>query len=97
MCVKFILYVCSMKREKYNFKDVLRDKNSFYLLNGKSRTAQQKFAKWLRIDPLWRKLELLEWKPYQKVLTPKQVACIIDHVGEPDMEMWNHFNFYFNE
>lgn len=55
-----------------------------YFPTDKPKTAQQKLASWMRIEPLRRKLELLGWKPYQKVLTPKQVACIIDHVGEPD-------------
>lgn len=58
-----------------------------YFPQNKPKTAQQKLAKWMRIDPLRRKLELLGWKPYQKVLTPKQVACIIDHVGEPEIEI----------
>lgn len=58
-----------------------------YFPQNKPKTAQQKLAKWMRIEPLRRKLELLGWKPYQKVLTPKQVACIIDHVGEPEIEI----------
>ena len=57
-----------------------------YFPTDKPKTAEQKLAKWMRIEPLRRKLELLGWKPYQKVLTPKQVACIIDHVGEPEIE-----------
>lgn len=59
-----------------------------YFPTDKSKTAQQKLAGWMRIEPLRRKLELLGWKPYQKVLTPKQVACIVDHVGEPDDEFF---------
>lgn len=58
-----------------------------YFPQNKPKTAQQKLAKWMRIEPLRHKLELLGWKPYQKVLTPKQVACIIDHVGEPEIEI----------
>ncbi|WP_301705593.1 DUF4248 domain-containing protein [uncultured Parabacteroides sp.] len=60
-----------------------------YFPTDKPKTAQQKLASWMRIEPLRRKLELLGWKPYQKVLTPKQVACIIDHVGGPDDEFVN--------
>lgn len=67
----------------------LRDLALAYFPADKPKTAQQKLAGWMRIDPLRRKLELLGWKPYQKVLTPKQVACIIDHVGEPDDEFVN--------
>ena len=55
-----------------------------YFPGDKPKTAQQKFAKWLRIEPLRRKLKLLGLKPYQKILTPKQFDCIIEHVGEPD-------------
>ncbi len=47
----------------------------------------------MRVEPLRRKLELLGWKPYQKVLTPKQVACIVNHVGEPDMDEFNINNY----
>lgn len=64
----------------------LRELALAYFPGDKPKTAQQKFAKWLRIETLRRKLELLGWKPYQKVLTPKQFDCIIDHVGEPDRE-----------
>ena len=64
----------------------VRDLALAYFPTDKPKTAQQKLATWMRVDLLRRKLELLGWKPYQKVLTPKQVACIIDHVGEPDMD-----------
>lgn len=60
-----------------------------YFPGDKPKTAQQKLAKWMRIEPLRRKLELLGWKPYQKVLTPKQFDCIIDHIGEPDEDSIN--------
>ncbi|MBP3519130.1 MAG: DUF4248 domain-containing protein [Parabacteroides sp.] len=68
-----------------------------YFPTDKPKTAQQKLASWMRIEPLRRKLELLGWKPYQKVLTPKQVACIIDHVGEPDDDIINNFKMNGNE
>lgn len=68
----------------------LRELALAYFPGDKPKTAQQKFAKWLRIDPLQQKLESLGWKPYQKVLTPKQFDCIIEHVGEPD-------EFYINK
>lgn len=55
-----------------------------YFPGDKPKTAQQKLAKWMKVETLRRKLELLGWKPYQKVLTPKQFSCIINHVGEPD-------------
>lgn len=72
----------------------LRELALAYFPGDKPKTAQQKFAKWLRIEPLRRKLELLGWKPYQKVLTPKQFDCIIDHVGEPDgWDIYNNSNY----
>lgn len=74
----------------------LRDLALAYFPKDKPKTAQQKLAVWMRVAPLRRKLELLGWKPYQKVLTPKQVACIIDHVGEPDDDFIN-FNIHRNE
>lgn len=58
-----------------------------YFPEDKPKTAQQKLAKWMRLEPLRHKLELLGWKPYQHELTPKQFACFIEHVGEPDN--WN--------
>lgn len=64
-----------------------------YFPGDKPKTAQQKFAKWLRIETLRHKLELLGWKPYQKILTPKQFDCIIDHVGEPDIDISNNKNY----
>ncbi len=55
---------------------------------------RQEITGWMKLEPLRRKLELLGWKPYQKVLTPKQVACIIDHVGEPDIDLINNLNSF---
>lgn len=79
---------------QYNYKQKimrhskkLRDLALAYFPEDEPKTAQQKLAKWMRVEQLRCKLEILGWKPYQKVLTPKQVACIIDHVGEPDD--WN--------
>lgn len=83
--LEILLYICSMEKEFKIKTWTLRKLALLYFPNDKPKTAQQKFAKWLRIEPLRLKLELLGWKPYQKVLTPKQVACIIDHVGEPDL------------
>ena len=79
---------------KYNIFLKNRELAMAYFPGDKPKTAQQKFAKWLRLDPLRRKLESLGWKPYQKVLTPKQGACIIDHVGEPDLKEFN-FKIFF--
>ncbi len=67
----------------------IRDLALAYFPNDKPKTAQQKLAGWMRVDLLRRKLEILGWKPYQKVLIPKQVACIIDHVGEPENDFIN--------
>lgn len=72
----------------------LKDLALAYFPEDKPKTAQQKLAGWIRIELLRRKLELLGWKPYQKVLTPKQVTCIIEHVGEPDTE---NINFKKND
>lgn len=71
---------------------ILRELALAYFPGDKPKTAQQKFAKWLRIEPLRRKLELLGWKPYQKVLTPKQFDCIKTHVGEPDEDIIENLN-----
>lgn len=68
----------------------LRELALAYFPGDKPKTAQQKLAKWMKVETLRRKLELLGWKPYQKVLTPKQFDCIINHVGEPDG--WDIYN-----
>lgn len=79
---------------QYNYKEIvmkylkkLRDLALAYFPDDEPKTAQQKLAKWMRVEQLRCKLEILGWKPYQKVLTPKQFTCIIDHVGKPDD--WN--------
>ncbi len=75
-----------------------RDLALAYFPDDKPKTAQQKLAGWMRVNLLRRKLELLGWKPYQKVLTPKQVACIIDHVGEPEINIINiNYNDYVSQ
>lgn len=73
----------------------LRELALAYFPGDKPKTAQQKLAKWMKVETLRRKLELLGWKPYQKVLTPKQFDCIINHVGEPDgWDIYNSNNDY---
>lgn len=95
MYVKFILYVCGMKDKKNNIENVLRSKNWYYLLNSRLKAARRKSAGWMSIEPLRRKLELLGWKPYQKVLTPKQFSCIIDYVGELDSDEYRNKIYYY--
>ncbi|KKB59631.1 DUF4248 domain-containing protein [Parabacteroides gordonii] len=76
-------------------KNNLRELALAYFPGDKPKTAQQKLAKWMKVETLRRKLELLGWKPYQKVLTPKQFDCIINHVGEPDgWDIYNSNNDY---
>lgn len=86
VAVQNIITIIAASLKNYMIMDKLklRDLALAYFPDDEPKTAQQKLAKWMRVEQLRHKLELLGWKPYQKVLTPKQVACIIDHVGEPD-------------
>ena len=70
-----------------------QSKKSFSYRNQKK--TQTSLTGWMRVAPLRRKLELLGWKPYQKVLTPEQVACIIEYVGELNLNLTNKLNYYY--
>lgn len=51
-------------------------------LTGPSATRQLK--RWIDYHPLLeKKLKRLGYLPGQRCLTPKQVECIVEHLGEP--------------
>lgn len=46
--------------------------------------AYQRMWEWIRTSRgLKEKLEAAGWVKFQKLYTPKQVAVLIDHLGEP--------------
>ena len=48
------------------------------------KSATDKLSRWIRLSGnLKDKLQALNWHPGNKLFTPKQAMCIIDHLGEP--------------
>lgn len=46
--------------------------------------AYKRMWEWIQISPgLKAKLQAAGWAKFQKLYTPKQVAVLIDHLGEP--------------
>lgn len=46
--------------------------------------ATAQLQSWIRHSAeLSLRLRELGWRPFQKIYTPKQVECIIGHLGEP--------------
>lgn len=46
--------------------------------------AYQRMWKWIQTSRgLKAKLEAAGWVKFQKLYTPKQVAVLVDHLGEP--------------
>ena len=55
-----------------------------YFPGSTPKTASEKLTRWIRLSGnLKEKLIALDWKPGQKLLTPKQAMCIVNHLGEP--------------
>ncbi|MCD7978038.1 MAG: DUF4248 domain-containing protein [Tannerellaceae bacterium] len=47
-------------------------------------SASVQLRRWIRYSPeLVRQLESCGWRAGQKILTPRQVDCIIRHLGAP--------------
>ena len=55
-----------------------------YFPDSSPKSATEKLSRWLRQSgDLRDKLEALDWHPGNKLFTPKQAMCIIEHLGEP--------------
>lgn len=55
-----------------------------YFPGHKSVIAYKRMWEWIRTSQgLKTKLEAAGWVKFQKLYTPKQVAVLIDHLGEP--------------
>ena len=55
-----------------------------YFPDRRPETAYRGLSRWIRdCRGLKQKLTAAGWAPFQKVYTPKQVACLIEHLGEP--------------
>jgi hypothetical protein len=47
------------------------------------QSAAAQLRKWIKVKALADKLTTADYRPGQKILTPRQVSIIVDHVGEP--------------
>ena len=54
-----------------------------YLPHCTPHGASKKLSQWMRIPTLRTKLEAVDYLPGQRLYYPKQVAVIVEHLGEP--------------
>lgn len=55
-----------------------------YFPESTPKSARDKLARWIRLSGnLKEKLLALSWHPGNKLFTPRQAICIIEHLGEP--------------
>ena len=55
-----------------------------YFPESTPKVASERLTRWIRLSgTLKEKLIALDWKPGQKLLTPRQAMCIVGHLGEP--------------
>ena len=47
------------------------------------QSASNQLKKWMNKEKLLNKLTDADYRAGQKILTPKQVSIIVEHVGEP--------------
>lgn len=61
----------------------LQELAMLYFPNSTPQAASNQLKKWMSKEKLLVKLEDAGYSPGQKILTPRQVKAIADHVGEP--------------
>ena len=54
-----------------------------YLPHCTPQSAGTLFSRWLRAPGLRAQLEAVGYQARQRIFTPKQVAIIVDYLGEP--------------
>lgn len=54
-----------------------------YFPNSTPQSASNQLKKWMNKEKLLAKLINAGYEPGQKILTPRQVELIVEHVGEP--------------
>lgn len=58
---------------------------SLYFPHIQQQSAVSQLRRWITEYPeLLRELEMAGWKRYRKILTPKQVLIIVEHIGRPE-------------
>lgn len=76
----------AMREEKINFKRAygVTEFAQLYFPGHTPVIAYKRMWEWIRTScGLKAKLEAAGWVKFQKLYTPKQVAVLIDHLGEP--------------
>lgn len=61
----------------------LQELATLYFPNSTPQAASNQLKKWMSKEKLLAKLAEAGYEPGQKILTPRQVAVIVEHVGEP--------------
>lgn len=61
----------------------LQELAMLYFPNSTPQAASNQLKKWMSKEKLLAKLVEAGYEPGQKILTPRQVSVIVDHVGEP--------------
>lgn len=61
----------------------LKELAMLYFPNIAPQSASNQLRRWMRRQPLMGRLAAAGYRKGQKILTPKQVALIADHVGDP--------------
>lgn len=61
----------------------LQELAMLYFPNSTPQAASNQLKKWKSKEKLLVKLKEAGYEPGQKILTPRQVAVIVGHVGEP--------------
>ena len=71
-------------REKFSKSWGVTEFALLYFPEASPKTAYKRTYSWIQASKeLQRKLREAGWQPFQKTYTPKQVNCLIEHVGEP--------------
>lgn len=72
-------YMSEFKTHAYGLQELAM----LYFPNSTPQSASNQLKKWMKKEKLLVKLAEAGYEPGQKILTPRQVKVIADHVGEP--------------
>lgn len=61
----------------------LQELAQLYFPGNTPQSASAQLKKWMKNDQLYSKLLEAGYHSGQKILTPRQVEIIVDHLGEP--------------
>lgn len=61
----------------------LQELAQLYFPNNTPHSASNQLRKWIKKDKLFARLREAGYAPGQKLLTPRQVGILFEHLGEP--------------